>query len=290
VRVGKTRSGRETVIAMEVTKESGGVTRLPQVERDFTVIVRPSLTWTPVGLDRPHEWHLDHVLGDEPDLQFVAADHVAHDQVVRPIVAAFGRTPRHRARFLQYDLVRVQQARDLHRHLLSTLGRTRNQRRLGDVVSHGHADATRQLDALGDLVDEVVLLAVVFVEQQVQLIEGWPRDLPVVFLVQIAQGHGIRQELVESFNALLAGALRQRNRKLHEMAERVNLVRVLRCDGLGLVENVLRVDQFLATRLLLEFVTEPLTRGCRNLCGARSRCHPHGDRTHELNRPGLVGG
>src|SRR4051812_2894938 len=37
---------------------------------------------------RAHHRHVDDVLGDEPDLQLVAADDLADDQVVGPVVAA----------------------------------------------------------------------------------------------------------------------------------------------------------------------------------------------------------
>jgi len=41
------------------------------------------------------------------------------------------------------------------------------------------------------------LFVEVLVEEQVKLIKGRPADLPVVLLVQIPQGHGIDQQLVE---------------------------------------------------------------------------------------------
>ena len=41
------------------------------------------------------------------------------------------------------------------------------------------------------------LLAVMLVEQKMKLVESGSGDLPVRFLVQIAQGHGVGQKLVE---------------------------------------------------------------------------------------------
>src|SRR5438309_9363501 len=60
-----------------------------------------------------YERRVDDVLGHEPRLQFVAPDHVADQQIVRPVVARLGRSTSHRARLLDHDLVRVQQARHL---------------------------------------------------------------------------------------------------------------------------------------------------------------------------------
>jgi hypothetical protein len=69
----------------------------------------------------------------------------------------------------------------------STTSAGRNQDRLGHVVRHRQTDPAEQLDPLRDLIDELTLLVVVFVEQQVQLIKGRSRHLPMVFLVQAAQ-------------------------------------------------------------------------------------------------------
>jgi hypothetical protein len=52
---------------------------------------------------------VDHVFGDEPGLQLVRPDHVAHDDIVRAVIAVLRREPRHGPRFLQDDFVRVKQ-------------------------------------------------------------------------------------------------------------------------------------------------------------------------------------
>src|SRR5438094_1744756 len=95
---------------------------------------------------RPRQRHIDHVFGDEPDLQFVAADHVADKEVVRAVVAGLGCAPRHGASFLQDDFVSMEEARNLHGHFLTSFWRSRNQRHIHDVVGHRHAHATEQLD------------------------------------------------------------------------------------------------------------------------------------------------
>ena len=53
---------------------------------------------------------------------------------------------------------------------------------LGDVGRHRDGDTPEQLDALGQRIDQLVLLFVMLVEQQVQLLEGGAGNLPVMFL------------------------------------------------------------------------------------------------------------
>src|SRR5215510_6532466 len=84
----------------------------------------------------PYEWRVDHVLADEPHLQFVPANDVADQQVVRAIVARLCGTTRHGARFLDDDLVCVKQTRDLNRRFFTTARRAGNERCLGDVGRH----------------------------------------------------------------------------------------------------------------------------------------------------------
>ena len=93
-----------------------------------------------------------------------------------------------------------------------------------------------------------------FVEQQVQLIERRPRDLPVVFLVQVAQRHGVRKELVEIFDALFTDALGQGDRQLDDVPEWLDLMRVLMRERLGPVQDCVYVDQSFCHRLLLSDV------------------------------------
>src|SRR5678816_3362875 len=103
-------------------------------------------------------WVCSHdVLRDEPHLQFVCPDHVAHQQIVRALVVTRRGVACHCACFIEDDLVRVQQARHLYRHCLSTLWRTGDQGRLGDVVCHRDAHSPEELDALRDGVHQRVL-------------------------------------------------------------------------------------------------------------------------------------
>src|SRR5579872_5364533 len=79
------------------------------------------------------------------------------------------------------------------------------------------------------------------VEQQVELIEGRSGDLPVMFLVQIPDRHGIGEQLVEILDRLLAGGFRQRDRKLDEMPKGLNFVRLLMHVGLGVIQDCIGV-------------------------------------------------
>ena len=93
--------------------------------------------------------------------------------------------------------MRMQQPRNLHRHFVAAARRARNQRCLRHVVGHGDAHAAQRLDPLRDGVHEFALLIEVLVEEKMELVERRPADLPVVFLVQVPQRHGVGQELVE---------------------------------------------------------------------------------------------
>jgi hypothetical protein len=104
------------------------------------------------------------MVGNEPHLQLVMANHVADDQIVRAIVTGFSRSSSHRTSFFQHDFVRMQQSRDLDGDLLATFWRSWDQRRLCDVAGHRDTHAAEQFDPLGDRIDRLVLLLVVFVE------------------------------------------------------------------------------------------------------------------------------
>src|SRR5438128_4023671 len=51
---------------------------------------------------------LNQMLREKPDRQFVRADHIAHQQVIRPIIASFGGLLGHRSGLKQNDLVRME--------------------------------------------------------------------------------------------------------------------------------------------------------------------------------------
>ena len=127
--------------------------------------------------------HVDHVLCQEPDLHLVACGSRRSRSNRwcrrRPLPRPAG----HRAGFQQDQLVRFQQPRDLHRRFFASLRRPRQRGGLGHVGAMAMLDAAQHHDPLGDLVDQLRLLAGMLVEQQVQLIERRARHLPVVLLV-----------------------------------------------------------------------------------------------------------
>ena len=95
------------------------------------VTARPLLTPRlarnlPVGL---HQRPIDEVLGDEPYLHLVGANHAADQEVIGAVVSFLASLPGHRTRFLEQNLMRVQQARDLHGRLFTSRGRLSGQRR-----------------------------------------------------------------------------------------------------------------------------------------------------------------
>src|SRR5262245_15840206 len=106
---------------------------------------------TPLGRvsDRSRRWHIHHVLRDKPHLQFVPTDDVADDQIIGTVVTRLRRAASHGMCFLQDNLMRVQQARNLYRWLFTTLRRPWNQRGLRNIVRHRDTHATQQLNALG---------------------------------------------------------------------------------------------------------------------------------------------
>src|SRR3974390_258753 len=126
------------------------------------------------------------MFAQEPNLQFVGAQNIADDQIVRAIVSEFGGAPCQLPTMTDDDLVCVEKAGNLNGHLFPAARRTLDACRLGYIGSHWQRDSTEQMKPLGNFVDDLNLLAQVFVEQQMQLIEGGPCDLPMRFLVEIA--------------------------------------------------------------------------------------------------------
>src|SRR5436309_1300444 len=119
----------------------------------------------------------------ETRLQLITAQNFAHNYIVRTVVAEFGRAARQFANLPNNDLVRVQQSGKLHRNLLTAARRTLDPRNLSNIVCHRDAYAAEELYPLGNGVDQFHLLVEVLVEEQMQLVERRPGNLPVRFLV-----------------------------------------------------------------------------------------------------------
>ena len=128
-------------------------------------------------------------------------------------------------------------ARDLHRHLFAAPGRTRDDRRLRHVGRHRERHAPERLDALGQRVDQLVLLLVVLVEEEMQRVERRPRDLPVMLLVEVPQRDRVGEDLVQVLDALPGDSLRERDRPVDHLAERLDLVRLLAIEGSRPIER-----------------------------------------------------
>src|SRR2546425_6822043 len=56
----------------------------------------------------------------------------------------------------------------------SSFWSARDEGRLGHIGRHRNTDAAEQLDAFGDRIDQRGLLPMMFVEQQMELVEGGP--------------------------------------------------------------------------------------------------------------------
>src|SRR6266852_2627911 len=88
----------------------------------------------------------------------------------------------------------------------------------------------------------LVLLVIVLIEEEMELIERGAGNLPVMFLVQVAKRPRVGQQLIEIVDALFARVFRQCNRHSDEVAERLDLVRVLPGDGRGALQNRVSVE------------------------------------------------
>jgi hypothetical protein len=70
-------------------------------------------------------------------------------------------------------------------------------RDLRDVPGIAHGDATESLYPLGNRVDQLDLLACVFIEQQVELVERCASHQPMVLFVEGVEDLRVCQELVQ---------------------------------------------------------------------------------------------
>ena len=137
------------------------------------------------------------MLAEKPDLQFVGCASLTARSLVPSSPSLSARSAKFTA-VTNDDLVRIQQPRDLHRNLFPAPGRPFDSSRLGDIVCHGDAQSAEQLNALGDGVDKFRLLTEMFIEKQMELVEGRSGNLPMRFLIQVAQGHSVGKQLIEA--------------------------------------------------------------------------------------------
>src|SRR5207253_1666427 len=107
---------------------------------------------------------------------------------------------------------------------------------------------TEQLNALRDGVDELVLLLIVFIEQEMELIKRRSGDLPMMVLVQVAERHRVGQKLIQVLDALLTRVFRQRDWHSNEMAEWLDFMRVLPCHGRSTLQNRIDIEDWFGHR------------------------------------------
>jgi hypothetical protein len=92
----------------------------------------------------------------------------------------------------------------LDRNLFPATRRSLDLRGLGHVRSHRQANAAKQLNALGYRINQLILLAVMLIEEQVELVKGGAGNLPMTFLVEVTQSHRVRKQLIQLVSNLHA--------------------------------------------------------------------------------------
>ena len=105
------------------------------------------------------------MFAQKPDLKFIATQHVAHEEVVRAIIAQFRSAPCQLAGFPNDDLVGIQQTRQLNRNFFPTTRRSLDLRGFCHIRRHSDAHAAKELNAFRNRVHQLNLLIEVFVEQ-----------------------------------------------------------------------------------------------------------------------------
>ena len=167
------------------------------------------------------------MFGEEPDLEFVGANDIADEKIVGAIVAGVIGFFGHGASFLEDHFMGFEEAGNLDGSFFAAARWARNDGCLRNIRGHGDADAAEELDAFGDRVHEFDLFAEMLIEEHMELIEGVADDLPVMLFVEIAQGHGVGEDLIEVFDALGAGLLIEGDRELGDGAVGLNFMGVL---------------------------------------------------------------
>jgi hypothetical protein len=113
-------------------------------------------------------------------------------------------------------------------------------------MRHRHADPAEELNTLRDGIDELILLLRVLIEQKMELIKRRSGDLPMMFLVQIAERHRVGQKLIQVLDALLTRVFRQRDGHSNEMAEWLDFMRVLPGHGSRALQKRVDIEDGLA--------------------------------------------
>ena len=89
-------------------------------------------------------------------MELVRAQDAAHGKIVRAVVPVVSRGPCRLPDLPDHDLVGLEKPCQLTRRRLPPTRRPWNARDLGDIGCHRDAHAPEQLDALGDVIDELI--------------------------------------------------------------------------------------------------------------------------------------
>src|SRR6266446_2389829 len=88
-------------------------------------------------------------------------------------------------------------------------------------------NSAERLDPLGDLIDQLDLLAGVFVQQEVELVESRPSHEPMMFLVERKKDLRVRQDLVQAPAGQQSRIIAKPQGKLTHSAEALDLLTAL---------------------------------------------------------------
>ena len=128
----------------------------------------------------------------------VGANNVADQDIVCAVVAQVGRLPGQVACILEDQIMRFEQARNLHRDFFAIARRPLEAGHLGNVVGHRDAYPAQSLDPLGEQVDQLDLFAEMLIEEQMKLIKRGAANLPVRFLVKIPKADRVGEQEVQA--------------------------------------------------------------------------------------------
>ncbi len=110
-----------------------------------------------------------------------------------------------------------------------------------DVGCHGEAHTTEKLNAFGDIVDECILFFVVLIEDEMELVERVADDLPMMLLVEVAEGDSVSKDLIEVLDTGGADVFIKRDGEFGDLAVGLNLTRMLMKNRAGTLGAGLRI-------------------------------------------------
>src|SRR5713101_5934821 len=101
-------------------------------------------------------------------------------------------------------------------------------------------NSAERLDPFGDLVDQLDLLAGVFVQQEMELVESRSAHEPMMFLVERVQDLRVREDLVQAPAGQQSGIIGKPQGKLTHGAEALDLLTALMNPRLAASADVFR--------------------------------------------------